>query len=450
MWIKPRAAEKAGFESVWCWVEEMDDDTAFMELATSNNQGELSPLEVGMHALHYVDKSTGGRGNKGGLSAYAEKVGRHAGLLTDYRHAAEVVQTIHSSEGLLNKAKHLAAIHKLPEETWQEAVDVMLKKGWSAKDTGDRVKSACNGVKELGDTQGWITPAEAALMVIGDFITPTTIKQITEKIGEVRAYAKEHEAELTQHAKRNDLAQYFFEQSIASKAINVRHFAELYQELVDIVESMESHWLEGNWADHLDTLADGSIDLVLTDPPYGMEYQSNFRKEKHKIIEGDGSTDAFADSVEALLPKMKVNAHVLAFVNWKNEASFIQTLEGLGLTVKSSIVWVKNNTSMGDLEGAFAPKHERIIHAVKGKPKLYTRCADVIECARQNTDRHPTEKPTDILVELIDACTVRGQLVVDPFAGVASTPAACIQTDRKYWACEIDTDYYKIGKQRLG
>jgi hypothetical protein len=58
--------------------------------------------------------ATGGRGQKGGLSAYAEQVGKHLGNLTTYRNAAEVAQTLLSLEGFLDKAAHLAAIHKLP------------------------------------------------------------------------------------------------------------------------------------------------------------------------------------------------------------------------------------------------------------------------------------------------------------------------------------------------
>ena len=48
---RKRAAIKKGFASIWCWVEDMDDAKAFMELVTSNNQGELDPLEIGIHAF---------------------------------------------------------------------------------------------------------------------------------------------------------------------------------------------------------------------------------------------------------------------------------------------------------------------------------------------------------------------------------------------------------------
>jgi hypothetical protein len=90
-------------------------------VATANAQGELSPLEIGMHALHYVEKATGGRGQKGGLSAYAEAVGKQRPDIMTYRDGAEVAEKVKNNlqvSDLLKKAAHLAAIHKLPEEAW--------------------------------------------------------------------------------------------------------------------------------------------------------------------------------------------------------------------------------------------------------------------------------------------------------------------------------------------
>jgi hypothetical protein len=73
-----------------------------------------------MHALHYVEKATGGRGQKGGLSAYAEAVGKSEGTIRPYRLAAEVMQNLvsnHEVSAYLDKAAHLAAIHKLPSRS---------------------------------------------------------------------------------------------------------------------------------------------------------------------------------------------------------------------------------------------------------------------------------------------------------------------------------------------
>jgi len=66
-----RSRQAKGLAKVWCWVKDLDDEAAFMELALSNLQGEVSPLEFGIHALNAVPKVAGGRGNKGGFSEYA-------------------------------------------------------------------------------------------------------------------------------------------------------------------------------------------------------------------------------------------------------------------------------------------------------------------------------------------------------------------------------------------
>jgi len=77
-------------------------------------------MEIGMHALHYVEKATGGRGQKGGLSAYAEAVGRGESNLRLYRDGARVMEkvaNVSEVSAYLDKAAHLAAIHKLPSRS---------------------------------------------------------------------------------------------------------------------------------------------------------------------------------------------------------------------------------------------------------------------------------------------------------------------------------------------
>lgn len=97
-----------------------------MALVTSNSQGELSPLEIGMHALHCVGLSKGGAGNKGGIRGYAELVGKNEATIRQCRDAAEVVINCVAEYAVLqDKTKHLSAIHSLPESCWQMAVFLM-------------------------------------------------------------------------------------------------------------------------------------------------------------------------------------------------------------------------------------------------------------------------------------------------------------------------------------
>jgi ParB/RepB/Spo0J family partition protein len=136
------AANRAGLASVPCWVRDLDDEEAYMLLVTSNNQSELSPLEIGLHALH-LDEARGGRGKKGGVSAYADQIGRSRGSVADYRMAAEVAERVPNllSE-LTDKTSQLAVIHKLPEAIWEFAIKRLLKYEWSVKETENRIGQA--------------------------------------------------------------------------------------------------------------------------------------------------------------------------------------------------------------------------------------------------------------------------------------------------------------------
>ncbi len=71
---------------------------------------------------HYVAKGKGGRGKKGGLSKYAERLGRKHNTISEFRNAASVAVNLSVDRHLLlDKANHLAAIHKLPEACWPVA-----------------------------------------------------------------------------------------------------------------------------------------------------------------------------------------------------------------------------------------------------------------------------------------------------------------------------------------
>jgi site-specific DNA-methyltransferase (adenine-specific) len=413
-----------------------------MVLATANAQGELSPLEIGMHALHYVAKDKRGKGAAGGgLKGYAEALGKDASHISKYRNAAEVSELINGNvaiNDLLTRAAHLSAIHKLPEEAWGIAAEAMLRGDKSARDTAAMVDGWKACLDAVAGT-GWLADvAELTRLLASDGITMATIRKCLGTLDDIRATVA-----------KNNLDPQRVDDFLSKCPKTHREFVEFQQELLATMFESRSQWNLGPWQDHLGQLDDESVALMLTDPPYGMEYRSNYRKEKHDAIQGDESTDAFRLSLEAIMPKLKADAHVLAFVNWRNEAAFIAACEAFGLTVKSRIVWVKNNTGMGDLDGAFAPKHEMIIHAVKGNPKLYTRTADVLECARVATDKHPTEKPVALLQTLIETCTVKGQLVADPFGGVASVAVAAKRTGREFWSCEIEEKYFRHGKERL-
>lgn len=190
-----------------------------------------------------------------------------------------------------------------------------------------------------------------------------------------------------------------------------------------------------------------NIGLVLTDPPYGMNFVSNFWGSKGYSIAGDESLEGalqlfYAVASQVLEIAERDDLPFLIWTGWKQEGAWVRMLtEELGLQVRSSIIWVKNNHSMGDLDGSFAPKHERIIYATRGRPKVAPRLTDVQEGSIIHKTNHPTPKPVNLLGKLIRSCTEPGDIVVDPFMGSGSTMIAAHRTGRKFWGCEIEEQW---------
>jgi site-specific DNA-methyltransferase (adenine-specific) len=192
------------------------------------------------------------------------------------------------------------------------------------------------------------------------------------------------------------------------------------------------------------------IKLVLTDPPYGADFQSNRRviSDKADKIENDSNIkDALLlteNVISTIFPKMANDSAVLMWCNWQFEFEFRNLLESFGLIIKNSIVWVKKNHGTGDLYGAFAPKHERLIFAVKGRPTFtsYGRLPDVLDGSEFLNTEHPTPKPIDLLSKLICALTEESDIVVDPFNGCGSTAVAAIKNKRLFYGSEISEKYY--------
>ena len=199
-------------------------------------------------------------------------------------------------------------------------------------------------------------------------------------------------------------------------------------------------WYQGDWREHMGKLADGSVSLLLTDPHYNaIENGATPGQTTHEL----------GDVLTALYPKLAADAHLLVFCNWKSEPDTRAWIEAAGCVVRGVLIWVWDNHPSGNLVGAFTPKHERIVHAIKGDPMMAKPMGDVVVVVKDSSDRHPAEKPVELLRKLIEATTVEGALVADPFGGVASTCVAAYETGKRYWGCEIDPDYYAEGAERV-
>lgn len=176
------------------------------------------------------------------------------------------------------------------------------------------------------------------------------------------------------------------------------------------------------------------VDAVVTDPPFGMGFQSMFRLEAHAEITGDndGSLLQWACLLEP--------AHAAyVFCRWDN-------LRQIPLP-RSLVTWVKNNWSMGDLEHEHGRQTE--VCAFYPGPRHYWpvgRPNDVIECPRTGNELHPTQKPVALMEHFV---RLTAGTVFDPFMGSGTTGVACIKLGRKFIGIEIEPKYFDIACRRI-
>ena len=204
----------------------------------------------------------------------------------------------------------------------------------------------------------------------------------------------------------------------------------------------------------LKLIPDKSIDLVVTDPPYLMNYKSNRRvvKEKFDYIMNDvNAKDLISEYIKECFRILKDDTSIYMFCSWHHIDFFKIEFEKY-FNLKNIIVWNKNNHGSGDLKGSYAPKHEFILYGHKGRSLLRgKRISDVIDCAKVNSSKllHPTEKPIPLLETFIQNSSDKGDLVFDGFLGSATTVIACINTGRNYIGFELDKQYYDIANKRI-
>lgn len=197
-------------------------------------------------------------------------------------------------------------------------------------------------------------------------------------------------------------------------------------------------------------------DLIVTDPPYGQEFVSGKSGGKWGSLLGDDDAEGVENRLAHALKGLRRGRHVYIF-------SGRLDLSKLPLCGITDLIWDKEMIGMGDLTSPWGPQHEKIVFAnyeiskanrEKGYGALSARLrkGSVLRSLRPNSGRvkhHPTEKPVDILRQLIESSSVMGETVYDPFAGSGSTLVAAILEGRNAVGCEIDERYCETAARRI-
>lgn len=188
----------------------------------------------------------------------------------------------------------------------------------------------------------------------------------------------------------------------------------------------------GDCLELLKTLPSGSVDCVVTDPPYGVKYAE---------WDAELPPQSFLDDC------LRVSRGP---VIWFGASSKVLDFAAYSPRPCRVLVWAPAFTlSKTGTDGAFYRWHPILVWRPEQNGKAIGN--DVLrhstECG--NWWNHPATKPVVLMVDIVDWCCADGGAVLDPFMGSGTTGVACLQTGRKFIGFELDRKYCELGARRL-
>lgn len=215
----------------------------------------------------------------------------------------------------------------------------------------------------------------------------------------------------------------------------------------------------GDCLDIMQTLPANSVDLILTDPPYGIGFKSPRQQHQKRIV-----NDAFVDWLTLLPDMFAAFQRVLTDTGCcccccgggggKTPVTAIFTLEAIKyFELIQTLVWEK---TVG-LGWRYRPMYENIVVLSKSKNNYNfydtsNNCGNVIKGINQKIPQkgeHPTVKPVKLMEHLMKIHTVAGMTVLDPFMGSGTTGVAAKNLNREFIGIELDQGYFDLATRRI-
>jgi site-specific DNA-methyltransferase (adenine-specific) len=201
--------------------------------------------------------------------------------------------------------------------------------------------------------------------------------------------------------------------------------------------------IHGDCIDVLPRLPAGSVDFVLTDPPYLVNYCS---RDGRRVPNDDNEAwlkPAFAEMYRVLAR----DTFAVSFYGWPHADKFVAAWRAAGFRIVAHFVFPKRYTSSTRLVHY---QHECAYLLAKGDPKRPTTIiGDVIAWTYTGNRLHPTQKPLPVLQPLVEAFSAPGGLVLDPFAGSGSSLVAAKSVGRDWLGIELDAEYHAAAAAQL-
>lgn len=237
---------------------------------------------------------------------------------------------------------------------------------------------------------------------------------------------------------------------------------------------MSVQLLHGDCLELMKDIPDGSVDMVLADPPYssgGLFAGDRKASTRTKYTDSDYNGAArfqnfsgdnmdqrsFTEFMRTVLAKCrqktKPEGVCAVFVDWRNLPAMTDALQMAGWVWRGIVVWNKGNSR--NVPGRFRNDCEYIVWGSNGNMPLNRNCSSTnlpndykIFPVKSNKKHHQTEKPVELLEKLLAICPADA-LVLDPFMGSGSTGVAAVNTGRSFIGMELDPGYFETACKRI-
>ncbi len=187
-----------------------------------------------------------------------------------------------------------------------------------------------------------------------------------------------------------------------------------------------------------------SVDFVLTDPPYLV----NFHDRQGRTLPNDRNADWLRPAMAEAFRVLKDNRLMLCFYGWPRAEKFLEAWRNAGFRPVGHLVFRKSYTTKAT--DFLKYQHEQAYLLAKGRPPMMgSPLPDVQRLYFTGNKLHPTQKAVMSLVPVIRAYSLPGDVVLDAFCGSARTCAAALLTGRKYVGMEMDDAYFQQARDRM-
>ena len=199
----------------------------------------------------------------------------------------------------------------------------------------------------------------------------------------------------------------------------------------------------------------GSMDAVVTDPPYmiGAISTGDAKSKAGSWVDLMNASFWYRAWMAEAWRTLKDGGYMVIFLNWRTLPMLMKACADAKIETSSLAVWDKDWIGPAG-PAQLRPTYEMILFCGKGDAKIDNRSqADIFRLkwmARLGGSGHPAQKPVPLLKQIIELVTKPGDVVLDPFCGGGTTGIAAMQCGRRFEGYEGDPEYAALSKERIG